>query len=240
MNKSKSLQSRVKELIQTWARCIVTWKKDITSILTLLENLRRQQDTAISVGRVLDPLLPAPSPLLQHPFLKSKLHSKLVLDMESTSNLLKSIQRGMGDVMLALQFAASDAHKVLVTNPVKDVTGIAAVLLETVLDVQRLQALVNHDFHRRIALLESLQIRSSAGVTAAASTAVTADVTEMSDSVLAAGFTADISPDSRTPDFFLQSDVLNSCIRGWDAEPAVLTAEDKLLLEHIVQNNAKV
>jgi len=232
MNKSKNLQSRVKELVQTWARCVVTWKKDVNSIQTLLENLRRQQDTAMSVGRVLDPLLPAPSPLLQHPFLRSKLHSKLMLDMESTANVLKSYQRGMGDVLLALQFAASDAQKVLLANSVKDVTGIAAVLLETVLDVQRLQVLVDHDHHRRIALLDALQMKSPT-------------VAAASDSGAAAGSTADSSPDSpgSASFFFLQSDALDNCIRYWDlgndtAAPAVFSAEDNLLLEHIVQSNA--
>ena len=231
MNKSKNLQSRVKELVQTWARCVVTWKKDVNSIQTLLENLRRQQDTAMSVGRVLDPLLPAPSPLLQHPFLRSKLHSKLMLDMESTANVLKSYQRGMGDVLLALQFAASDAQKVLLANPVKDVTGIAAVLLETVLDVQRLQVLVDHDHHRRIALLDALQMKSH---TAAAA----------SDGGATAGSTADSSSDSlgSASFFFLRSDALDNCIRCWDlgcsTAPSVFSAEDNLLLEHIVQSNA--
>ena len=236
MNKSKTLQSRLKELVQTWARCIVTWKKDANSVQILLENLRTQQDTAMSVGRVLNPLLPAPSPLLRHPFLKSKLHSKLILDMESTANLLKSYQRGMGDVLLALQFAASDAQKVLMANPVKDVTGIAAVLLETVLDVQRLQGLVNHDHYRRIALLKSLQmhvITSVATSTAASATShyahTAVDSTPASDS---------LNSDS----FFLQGHVLDQCIKSWEdgdvAAPAVFRTEDTLLLEHIVQSNA--
>jgi len=239
-NKSKTLQSRIKELIQTWARCIVTWKKDVNSIHVLLENLRTQQDTAVAVGRVLNNQLPAPSPLLQHPFLRSKLHSKLMLDMESTANVLKSYQRGIGDVLLAVQFAAADAQKVLMANPVKDVTGIASVLLETVLDVQRLQGLVDHDHHRRLVLLESLQMHMR-GASAAVVTSTKLDY----GSAAAASNTADNSPVSDSLNsgcFFLQGDVLNHCIKAWEdgdgAAPAVFSVEDALLLEHIVQTNA--
>ena len=167
---SKNLQSRIRELIQTWARCALSFKTDADAILVLLENLRRQQDTMKSIDRTLNPTAMPLCPLLRvksdkldsslhsHSDLKTKLRSKLLAEIESTSILIKNYQRGLGDVFLALQFAANDACRLLEQNSIKEVSGIAPVLLETVLDVKRLQWMYDHDYHRRRSLLRSLNL----------------------------------------------------------------------------------
>jgi hypothetical protein len=214
---TKNVQSKMREIVQTWARCAASFKTDADTILVLLENLKRQQDTLKCVERTLD-LHARPhlvSPLLLHGLdLPCKLKSKVLLDMESTANLIKSYQRGMGDVFHALQFAASDAGRLLEQPAVKDVAGVAPVLLETILDIKRLQWLYDHDYHRRRVLLSALHILHS-------------------DAGARVGHEQELSEG-----WFVPPSALDAAIQQWQpADGSIFSQEDSLLLNNIIANN---
>ena len=206
--------------------------------MTALESLQRQHETGISISRSLNPTGSIASTFVEFPFLQSRLQSKLTVEMESTSNVLKSYQRGMSDVHLAMQFAASDLSKALFQSSVQDVADVAAILVETVMDIQRLQWLIDHDHHRRIRLLESVLPKSSPSLSTthvgAASIAVQPDAQPKFQSMR--------SHQEMSDALYIPMEALLICVLEWDvtssASLATLSATDMLLIEHIVSANA--
>ena len=225
---AKTCQSRLKEHVQIWAKCAGSWTGDVGAISALLDNLKRQLDVAASISKKMPPeglLVGMTQPqdksmqaLNGHPSLRTRLLARITIEIETTLNMLKSYYKGLGDVFIAMQFAANDANQVLVQNQIRDVAGIVPILVETVLDIQRLQYQFQREYQRKKYLLTSL---------------MQAEETDGNNNSSNSSDTT-----SRSLSRVVDESALRACMEQFETPEHVLFYEgDKLLLESIVEAN---
>ena len=227
-SKTKACQSRLKEHVVSWAKCAVSFHTDSKAISVLLGNLKRQLDIADSVSKTLksngsngknqyNQQMDALS-IMKFPALKSRLLSRITIEIETTLNILKSYQKGLGDVFIALQFAAYDANQILTSNSISDIQGVASILIEMVLDIQQIQWQFEREYQRKKDLLQDLMIEENS------STGIGTSY----------GGSGERTGSSRV----VNEGALRQCMEQWDS--TVFHTKDTLLLETIVEANVSI
>ena len=158
----KKKQSSIKHLVQSFAKLVLSWQKDVQLVEVLLNRIHEHQRCMESIHKAAGLIGTKRVPAFeQFPFLEQRLVGRLARDVEGFCNLVNQTMHGLGDVLAAMQMTAHDALQSSLNENVHMFPSDAIFTVDHVLDIQQLQTQFALEYHRKQGLIDKLSSLAS-------------------------------------------------------------------------------